>query len=73
MSVGQTRIVRSGYTTSDVYFGFTETGLPNGDPDNTPLSGIVVGSVSDRADIYITPEPASLVLLALAGLALRRR
>jgi MYXO-CTERM domain-containing protein len=37
------------------------------------LLGNAFGAHSDVSDAHFTPEPASLVLLALAGLALRRR
>ena len=70
MSVGSGLITRSGYDTSEVYFGFDEFGNPE-----LAGSGFVSGTTSTRADVwlYAPAEPASLVLLVIAGLALRRR
>ncbi|MFH1746490.1 MAG: PEP-CTERM sorting domain-containing protein [Planctomycetota bacterium] len=48
---------------NDVYFGFGDAPVP----DNA------VGQMSDIADLTFIPEPASLLLLGLAGLVLRRR
>ena len=68
MSVGSGLIVRDGYVTSDVYFGFDETGAPE-----YAGSGVVAGTTSLRPDIWKVPEPASLLPLGMAALLLRRR
>ena len=68
MSNGVHLTTRIPFMTSDVYFGFNEDGTPE-----YAGSGVIAHTTSDRADIYITPEPGSVVLLALAGLVLRRR
>jgi len=41
--------------------------------DSAPTAGHVPGSQSTLPGIKVIPEPASLILLALAGLAIRRR
>ena len=48
---------------SDIYLGFGDAPVP----DNA------MGQTSDVADLTFIPEPASMLLLALAGLVLRRR
>ena len=54
--------------TENVFFGTGDAKVNNRIADQWPAV-----ATSDVADATITPEPASLVLLALAGLALRRR
>jgi len=54
--------------TEHVYFGTGDAAV-----NNRPTTPWPAYSTSELADATITPEPASLVLLALAGLALRRR
>lgn len=51
-------------TTGVIFFGSGDAGLAN---------NAAAGTRSAVADATILPEPASLVLLALAGLAIRRR
>jgi len=46
-----------------VYFGFNDPAIRND----------AFGQTSALPDLYLIPEPASLLLLGLAGLALRRR
>ena len=68
LAVGVGGIARRGgdVLTDGIYFGFTPGGAWDG-----PLRGDDLGAVSAFSDIV--PEPASLLLLGLAGLALRRR
>ena len=68
LAVGVGGIARRGGNVLDdgIFFGFTDTGAWDG-----PLRGDDLGAVSAFSDIV--PEPASLLLLGLAGLALRRR
>lgn len=63
--VGNSGITRAGGspTVDDVNFG----------AGDAALRGNQFGEVSTLADATITPEPTSLLLLGLAGLALRRR
>ncbi len=53
---------QGGSNTDNVYFGFGDASTKN-----------KVGRTSADPDAYITPEPASLALLGLGVLALRRR
>jgi hypothetical protein len=66
--VGPGLIVRSGYTTSTVYFGFDAVGNPE-----LAGSGVIPGTTSATWDLCLLPEPTSVMLLVVAGLALRRR
>jgi hypothetical protein len=72
LAVGPAWITSSGGlpATDLVDFGFGDPAIRSqGIIDNVSATG----GVSALADLTITPEPASLILLALAGLALRRR
>ena len=68
LEVGDQGIARSGGGPGldDVYFGFDLAGMPDG-----PIPNNGFGQISTYPDII--PEPASLLLIGLAGLALRRR
>ena len=70
LEIGDQGIARSGGGPGldDVYFGFTEPAP--GQPDG-PIPNNGFGQISTYPDII--PEPASLLLIGLAGLALRRR
>ena len=62
----------------DVYYGFTEGPPgppfppPPGIPDG-PVDGYAVDQFTLYPDLHVIPEPASLLLLGLGVLALRRR
>ena len=58
-------IIKDGGTTSEhVYFGFGDAWVYNSSPD---------GTGSTLPDLYIIPEPATLTLIGLLGLTIRRR
>ncbi len=77
LNVGSGFIVKSGTgnpPTDDIYFGFG-----GGVKEHIMTSGGLlaygsdVGASTATPDLYVIPEPASLLLICLAGLALRRR
>lgn len=65
ISVGTQGISRSGGNpeTDVIFFGFGDAGVAGND----------FGAQTTMADLSFVPEPASFLLLGLAGLALRRR
>ncbi len=73
--------VPQGYE-GDIFFGTNTAGFDQSQVDGetvtfgsaTPLTGgDLFGAIADTAMVSFIPEPASLVLIALAGLAIRRR
>jgi hypothetical protein len=79
LNVGAGFIVKVGTgnpPTDDIYFGFAG-GAGSKEHIVKQSGGLAygsdVGASTATADLYVIPEPASLLLIGIAGLALRRR